>query len=260
MHTSTLDQVLWAVGFLGHAALFLTLLLRHRMRQFPAFSAYIGFQIVTTAVLFADYWYLHALGYAPLYWVAALVDFCLLVGVLSEVALHVLRPAGRWVMEARGQLALWTGLGILVALALTFWVSPLHAQSPQAWQYRGNLFTSIVICELFTAILLTSQRAGAYWRSRVVGVGAGLTVWALVSFAADALQTQWLDGRHHVLLQTVRKMAWLVALGYWIVNFWRDEPEKEQLPPGLQNVILQHANRLSYDLAEALGTRERESR
>lgn len=260
MHTSTLDQVLWAAGYIGHVALFLLLMWRSRLPEFPAFSTYIAFQIVTTMVLFADYRYAHGSGYASLYWASVLLDFLLLVCVLSEMAMHLLRPASVWIADSRQRLAVWAGLGLVVALLLTFWVNRLRSPSLLAWQYRGNLFTSIMICELFTAILLTSQQAGVYWRSHLVGIGAGLTIWALLSFAGDALQSHWVDSRHHVLIETGRKLAWLGTLAFWMVTFWRDEPEKEQLSPEVERAILHHANRVSYDLAEALGTRERESR
>ena len=35
MNLGVLDNILWAAGFIGHAALLLVLLLRRRWRQFP---------------------------------------------------------------------------------------------------------------------------------------------------------------------------------------------------------------------------------
>jgi hypothetical protein len=258
MHLSNLDKVLWAAGFLGHAALLLILVLRQRVRSYPFFSAYILFQIVSTAVLFADYRLLGARAYAMLYWSGALLDFCLLSAVLVEVALHLLRPARRWIPDSLRAMTWLTALGIALALALTFWVHPLHAHSPKEWQLRANLFTSIVTCELFTVILLTSQRFGVYWRSHLMGLGAGLTVWALMCFVVEGMHAYWGSTAHFEALENVRKFAYLSTLVFWIVTFWRAEPERESMSEELRNAILLQADRVSYDLAQALGTQKKE--
>jgi hypothetical protein len=54
-------------------------------------------------------------------------------------------------------------------------------------------------------------------------------------------------------------VVYLSILGYWIVALWRDEPQKGSLSPEIHDAILQVADRVSYDLAEVLGTREKES-
>lgn len=258
MHLSNLDKVLWAAGFLGHAALLLILVLRQRVRSYPFFSAYIFFQIVSTAVLFADYRLLGARAYATLYWSGALLDFCLLSAVLVEVALHLLRPARRWIPDSLRAMTWLSALGIALALVLTFWVHPLHVHSPKEWQLRANLFTSIVTCELFTVILLTSQRFGVYWRSHLMGLGAGLTVWALMCFAVEGMHAYWGSTAHFEALENARKFAYLSTLVFWIVTFWRAEPERESMSEELRNAILLQTDRVSYDLAQALGTQKKE--
>jgi len=40
MHFTTLDNVLWAAGFIGNVALLCVLLLRRRWRTFPVFTLY----------------------------------------------------------------------------------------------------------------------------------------------------------------------------------------------------------------------------
>jgi hypothetical protein len=258
MHISNLDKVLWAAGFLGHAALLLVLILRHRVRSYPFFSAYILFQIVSTAVLFVDYRLLAARAYPTIYWSGALFDFCLLFAVLAEVALHLLRPLGRWIADSLRTMTWLSVLGIALAVALTFWVHPLHVHSHKEWQMRANLFTSIVTCELFTVILLTAQRFGVYWRSHLMGLGAGLTIWALMCFLVEGMHGYWGAAAHYGTLENARKIAYLNTLVFWMATFWRAEPERESIPPEMRNAILLQTHRLSYDLAEALGTEKEE--
>jgi len=258
MHLSNLDKVLWAAGFLGHVALLVILVLRHRVRSYPFFFAYILFQIVSTAVLFADYRLLDARAYGTIYWSGSLLDFSLLAGVLAEVALHLLRPARRWIADSLRTMTWLTVLGIALALGLTFWVHPLRLHSPMQWQLRANLFTSIVTCELFTVILLTSQRLGVYWRSHLMGLGAGLTVWALMCFVVEGMHAYWGAAAHFAALENARKIAYLSTLIFWIVSFWRSEPEKESISPEMRDAILLQTDRVSYDLAQALGTQKKE--
>lgn len=258
MHLSNLDKLLWAAGFLGHVALLLILVFRHRVRNYPFFSAYILFQIVSTVVLFADYRLLAAQAYATIYWSVALLDFCLLTGVLAEVALYLLRPARRWIADSLRAMTWLSAVGIALAFALTFWVHPLRLHSLMEWQLRANLFTSIVTCELFTVILLTSQRFGVYWRSHLMGLGAGLTVWALMCFLVEGMHAYWGSAAHYGALENARKIAYLSTLVFWIATFWRVEPETASISAELRNAILLQTDRLSYDLAQALGTQKKE--
>jgi hypothetical protein len=258
MHLSNLDKVLWAAGFLGHVALLLILVVRHRVRSYPFFSAYILFQIVSTAVLFADYRLLAARAYRTIYWSGALLDFCLLAAVLAEVALHLLRPARQWIGDSLRPMMWLSAMGIALALALTFWVHPMRLHSPMELQLRANLFTSIVTCELFTVILLTSQRLGVYWRSHLMGLGAGLTVWALMCFMVEGMHAYWGSAAHFAALENARKMAYLSTLVFWIVTFWRAEPERESISQEMRDAILLQTDRVSYDLAQALGTQKKE--
>jgi hypothetical protein len=146
----------------------------------------------------------------------------------------------------------------VLALALTFWVHPLHLQSHKEWQLRANLFTSIVTCELFTVILFTSQRLAVYWRSHLMGLGAGLTVWALMCFLVEGMHAYWGPAAHFDALENARKFAYLGTLVFWIVTFWRAEPERESISPELRDAILLQTDRVSYDLAQALGTQKKE--
>jgi hypothetical protein len=258
MHLSSVTRILWAAGFLGHVALLFILCIRHRLRTFPFFSAYIAYQILTTVVLFVDYEYMNAAHYALFYWSAAVIDFCLLIGVLTELTVHLLRPAKRWIRDSLLSMVSLTVLGLAIALLLTFWVNPIRYHSALTWQYRANFFTSILTCELFTAILLTSQRLGVYWRSHLMGIGAGLTIWALICFLVDGLHTYWGAQIHFDALENTRKIAYLGTLAFWITNLWRNEPERNPIPREMHDAILRQADRLSYDLAEVLGTQEEE--
>ena len=148
MNLSAQDEALWAAGLVGNAVLFAALILRQRWRGFPVFSVLIGFYVARTVLLFAMYRYSSALWYARVYWFAASMDFGLQLGVVCEVARIVMRPTGTWVQDARKLFFLWGGAGVLLAAALPWLVSPPASNLLGVMEVRGNLFTSVLICEL----------------------------------------------------------------------------------------------------------------
>src|SRR6201999_1858975 len=80
--------------------------------------------------------------------------------------------------------------GIVTAAGAFLLTVTVHPQAPTRtgiFEIRGQLFTSILICSVFTIILFSSQRLGLYWRSHVMSVGYGLTVWAVISLLLDLL-------------------------------------------------------------------------
>ncbi len=256
MDLSLLDEALWAAGFLGHVALVFILFARQRVRSFPFFTAYSGYQILTTIVLFVTYRVAGAQVYTRAYWISVALDFLLLLAVLTEIAYIVFRPAARWEEHSRARLMYFGLLAILLAAVLSLGVHPGDSTLAALWQIRANLFTSILTCELFTVILFASQRIGLHWRSHVMHLGYGLTTWALMSFMVDGLHAYWGRTHHFGALEHLRSFAYLGTLLFWIGSFWRDEPKRTLATAEMQETVLHVSTRLSYDLAEALKSRK----
>ena len=126
------------------------------------------------------------------------------------------------------------------------------------WEIRGDLFVSLMVSEIFTVVLITSQRQGLHWRSHVMSIGYGLMVWAVFGLVLGLLHGYWGRHVHYVGVEHVRMLVYLTILIYWIIALWRDEPEKEQPPTEMRDAILHLTDRVSYDLAKVLGTREKE--
>jgi hypothetical protein len=77
-------------------------------------------------------------------------------------------------------------------------------------------------------------------------------------FLVEGMHAYWGSAAHFAALENARKIAYLSTLVFWIVTFWRVEPEKESVSRELRNAILLQADRVSYDLAQALGTQKKE--
>jgi hypothetical protein len=126
------------------------------------------------------------------------------------------------------------------------------------WEIRGDLLTSLIIGGMFTLVLIMSQRLGFHWRSHVMSIGYGLMVWTVVTLAIGLLHGYWGRSAHYLGIEHVRMIVYLCVLCYWIFALWRDEPEKKPATAEMRDAILHVTDKVSYDLAKALGTREKE--
>jgi hypothetical protein len=248
MRFSAVDNLLWIGGFIPTAALMIVLLWRGRWRQFPVLTSYMFFTTVRTIILFAIYMHGSTFWYRRIFWSAACIEFFLQLSVAIEIARIVLRPTGTWVRDARLQFAVVGLAGAAVAAAMVWWVSPPADSALIAWRIRGNLFTSLVICELFVAMSFTANRLGLGWRNHVMAVGQGLTAWSAVTVVTTALQSFFGQDRYYHGIDHFRILAWTVTIAWIVVQLWVPEPERQPIAPDLQHYILALHRRVEYDL------------
>jgi hypothetical protein len=248
MNLSALDWILVAATSLGNTALFTVLIVRRRWKDFPVFTAFMGFETVLSPVLYALFQLGSRSWYARVYWSQALIDFALQLGIAFEIARIVLRPTGTWVRDARKQFFFWSAAGILFAAALPWLVSPPAASLLGRLIVRGNLFTSLVICELIAVVTRTSKSLGLGWRNHVMALGNGWTAWAVVAILVDGLHSFFGSQRYFGELEQARTFAYLMALGYWVVQFWLEEPARQPISPQLRSYILDLHQKIKKDL------------
>jgi hypothetical protein len=257
MRLPLLDIALWAAGPLLNAALFCVICLRRRLRIFPVLASLCVFTISSAIALFFIYRHESHFVYAIAYWIVEGIDALLQIGVVLEVAHIVFRPHA---LEKRGiRLLPLIAVAASLAFVIVWWIHPTSLTRAGVWEIRGDLFTSLIVSGMFTLVLLMSQRLGFHWRSHVMSIGYGLMVWAVVTLVIGLLHGYWGRYTHYVAVEHARMAVYLSILCYWIVALWRDEPQKGSLSPEIQDAFLQVADRVSYDLAEVLGTREKES-
>jgi hypothetical protein len=248
MRLSLLDGILWATGFLLTAGLLAILLWRARWKQFPVLTSWIAFQTAYNILMFALRIHAAATWYSHVYWIALWPDFLLQLGVVVEIARIVLRPTGTWVRDARS-LFITAGLGgAAVAAILVWWITPPVHGASAAWELRGNLFTSLVICELFVVMSFTANHLGLGWRSHVMALGQGLTAWAAAAVINDSLQSYFGTHRFVSISYYLRSFAWFAAIAWIAVRLWLPEPERAPISDDLQKYILALHRRVEYDL------------
>jgi hypothetical protein len=256
MRLPLLDTALWAAGPTLNAALLCVLLLRRKLRIFPMLGSWCMLTIVSAAVLFFTYRLGSDRTYAIVYWIVEGLDALLQIAVIAEVAHIVFRPGA---VANRGiRFVPLIAATAAISLPIVWWIHPTSVTRSDVWQIRGDLFTSLVVSVTFTLVLLMSQKQGFHWRSHVMSIGYGLMAWALVTLVIGLLHGYWGRYTHYVGVEHIRMFVYLSILCYWIFALWRDEPEKEQLPPQTREAILHLTDKVSYDLAKVLGTRGKE--
>jgi hypothetical protein len=248
MHFSALDKAFWAAGGVADIALFLVLVLRGRWRRFPILTIWMALLAIRCVALWVAYAHDSTYWYRWIWTVGYGIDFPLQVGLVVEIARIVLRPTGTWVRDARLPFIAGGTAGAAAAALFAWWVSPPNSNVRVLWQIRGNLFTSLVICELFVLMTLTANRFGLGWRNHVMAIGQGLTAWSSIMVLKTSLQSFLGPQHYYSLLDEFRSVTYLAAIGWIILQLWRDEPERKPISPDLSEYILALHRRVEYDL------------
>ena len=248
MNPSDLEWLLIAFTSLGNAALFAVLLVRGRWKSFPFFTALACFETSLNPLFYAIVKYGTRREYLYTYWISVLIEFLLELCVIWEIARIVMKPTGSWVRDAKKTFILWGAVGILAAAALPWLVSPPAPSFVERLEVRGNLFTSLVVCELIAVVNRTSKSLGLGWRNHVMALGNGWTVWAVVAILVDGLHSYFGAVRYFGVLEHARMFAYLGALSYWIVQFWLEEPARRPISPELSDYIQALHRRIKMDL------------
>jgi len=247
MKFSTLDNALWAASLIGHVALVLILVWRRKLREFPVFSAFIAFSALRTILLFFVYRFGSNHQYFLAYWITGGANYLFQVGLIVEIARNVLRPTGRWVLEARKSFLIWAAVGLGVAAIMAYELGPSQSKGLELWDTRITVFTALMTSGLFLAMMTAANRLGLRWRSQVYAVGQGLFLWSSIALLGDVAHTALGWNREFVVLDHVRMFAYLAVVVFWGITFWFPERERAELSPEIRAYLVAAAARLEYD-------------
>ena len=247
MKFSTVDNALWAASLIGHVALVLILVWRRKLREFPVFSAFIAFSALRTILLFFVYRFGTNHQYFLAYWITGGANYLFQVGLIVEIARNVLRPTGRWVLEARKSFLIWAAVGLGIAAIMAYELGPSQSKGLELWDTRITVFTALMTSGLFLAMMTAANRLGLRWRSQVYAVGQGLFLWSSIALLGDVAHTALGWNREFVVLDHVRMFAYLAVVVFWGITFWFPEKERAELSPEIRAYLVAAAARLEYD-------------
>ncbi len=239
MHLSLMDTVLWGTGFVANSVLLLVLIRCRRWRLIPWFTAWIGYQVLATVMLYGGLRWGSREVYAGLYWSGALIDFVLQIALVIEVARIVLRVHGEWAEGARARFYGAGAAGALFAGLMAWWIAPTTPGSMDMWERRGTLFSTMLICCTFTGVMLASQGLGLVWRGHVMRLGYGLIAWSFAAFAIDTLHSYWGDVTYFTALEHTRQWVYVGAVMYWAVTLWLPERPPREISPAMGADLIQ---------------------
>lgn len=251
MSLNEIGLVFWAAGFAGHVVLLTVLLVRHRAKAFPFFTALIGSDVLKTAILFLVRRNGNDRAYLWAYLVLALVDVVLQCAVVGEVAWKVFRPLGQWAPDIRGGLIFLATGSLVVASGLTL----MATSESSKWQLvalgKANFFSSVLFAELFIGMVVLSVMVGLPWRTHIARIAYGLGVYATLTILIEAGHTLYgglYGARVGDVLISARQGLYLCVLGYWIVTLWQEAPEPREMGSEMREQLQKLQQRLAYDL------------
>jgi len=247
MNLSNLDNALWAASLIGHVALVLVLVLRGKVRQFPVFFSFIVFSALVTILLFFVSRFGTKYGYFLAYWATSGANYLFQVGLIAEIATNTLRPTGRWVLEARKSFLFRALLGLMVAAVVAFEMGPEQSKGLDLWDTRITIFTDLMTCGLFVAMLTAANRLGLRWRSQVFALGQGLFIWAAFALFSNIAHIALGWNREFIVLDHIQMFAYLGVVLFWGVTFWLPEKERAELSPDIRAYLVAAARRVEYD-------------
>jgi len=251
VNLSSFDHFVWAPSLFGLVVLLLVLVVRHRARSFPIFTAYVVENIVRTLVLhWAHHLSLRVYFYS--YWSSSFLDEAFQLLVFYELAVHVFCPTGKWAPDVRKTFLGLMGASVLVAALLT-WLSHPPAHLPvEAFFLRSDFFSAALMSELFVGIMMLSVTVGLPWKTHVARIAQGLGAFSLICVAKDIVSNYFgLTGDNHTFkeLDHVRVLAYLACEAYWIAMLWQEAPAPRELPEVMRTKIYTLQRELEYDLS-----------
>jgi hypothetical protein len=240
MHLNGVDFFFWAASFLGHLVLAVVLWTRHRVKEFPFFTALIANNIVRTVVLYLVFRYGTQASYFYTYWSLALLDVAVQLCIIYEIAGAVFRPVGVWARDVRSSVVWLVGGSIALAAGVTSLASPPTRMWLQTVMIKGNFFSAALISELFVCMVALSVTVGLPWKTHVAAVAQGLGVYSVIDILVETAHSYLgvaRDTQTYVALSHVRIAVYLVCLTYWIVMLWRDAPQALRIPEEMRTQL-----------------------
>ena len=247
MKFTLLENVLWIAGFIANLCLASILLGKSYAKSFPIFTSFVIYQIIETVALFSIHKTGNRHAYFLTYWGSAIGGYVFQLALVYEIARHVLRPAGRWIRKARNSFFVWSSIGLLTAGLFTLMLPFTGKASTELWLIRSSILTSLLTCEVFLALSVTANQLGMQWRTHIMAMGEGLTIWAVVALLGDLghFVSGWdPDARGFVDAQS---SAYVATVVFWVVSFARPEREREPLSPEIADRLHALHDRVQQD-------------
>jgi hypothetical protein len=265
MAVSGVDQTVWLAGFLTEILLIVVLLVRGEYKRFPIFLSLVVISLIDDPLFI---WLSHTVSIATYYRLRAMstvLDSLLQIGVLTEIAYKVLKPA-RETMPRR----LLLGLALLLLLGFVttlIWTLDQNGQSKSfelvfLRLQQIDFSFAFLRLGLFAAITGFSQMLGITWRNHVIRLAAGLAFYSAVSVVVQLTVSHLPQSNHEIydsdysLLNRIQVIAYFGALVFWVWSFLQKDAPRREFTPQMERILVtisQTARRNRVSLTRGLG-------
>lgn len=236
MTVAALYSVLYLLGALAEFVLLGMLLVRRQYRTFPIFTSYIAFNTLsdilvavlssTTAGKTADW---AAFSLLPL-------QYLLELGVLCEIAWHVLKPVRASLPPKAVQVFLFL---MIVALAggvvLAGHTDPHGGGVYEKIKFPLDLTVGMLRLILFAVTAAFAQALGIGWRNKALQLATGLCFYSGLDVLASLLQS------HFGRVQTadhIKVAAYLLELAFFVWAFTTKDVERREFSPQMRELLI----------------------
>lgn len=256
MDTSSIDAVMSVASAIGQVILLLILLRRRLYREFPVFTGYVAFTLLTPAFVFVTLHLMHANtanlsgnpAYFRVYLAVDAAETLLEFGVLIEIARNVFQPHRRSL--PRSSLVIFGGL--LVAGCIVTYILGGHGAPGVMLNRMGNFFDKAerywailrIVCFLITVAF--AQLLSINWKNHVLQLATGLAFYGAVDLIVELAKARLSGGPSNVaayhaqfrLLDQFRLVGYLSTLIYWSWSFARKEAKRKEFNPQMAGFLV----------------------
>jgi hypothetical protein len=243
MSLLTIDGVSVAAGLVLQAALAFVLVRRKLARFYPAFLIYLLLNLVEDPLA----WALQGSGglYLRYYFVVTILDYVLQLLILFEIARNVIRPSKRSIPFPIFPVAI---VGILLCALIAASFSPqvqlIGLSHTREILIRVSLLLAILKILLFVTLAVFAQVLGIGWKSHVLQLASGFAFYGAVSLMVQLSSTHVAGTDessyvpHLIRLAQIQGAAYNFTLVFWIWAFSRNEAQRKDFTPQMQEVLV----------------------
>ena len=243
MHLWTVDNVSIAAGLVLQAALAFVLIQRSLARLYPIFLLYLLLNLVEDPLG----WALQGSEtiYLRYYFVVTIIDYILQLLILFEIGRNVIRPSKRSIPFPVAPVAI---VGILLCALIAASFSPqvqlIGLGHTREILIRVSLLLAILKILLFVTLAVFAQVLGIGWKSHVLQLASGFAFYGAVSLMVQLSSTRVAgsDNMSYVIhltrLAQIQSAAYNFTLVFWIWAFSRNEAQRKDFTPQMQEVLV----------------------
>lgn len=240
------------MGLISEVVLIGVLVVKKLTRRLKVFTILVCYYTLQTILLYAVMRYAGGRVYFYAYWSSAIIDVLLQICLFMEGAIQIFRPTGYWGADIKRTLICLLSASVTLALALTWLAAPETKYPVQAVVIRGHFFSSVLISELFVAMVTFSVALGLPMNTYISRVLNGWGVYTIAGILIQGLQSYFgvAKGTETYALLSQYKVALYVLITiYWSIALWLPAPEPRDLPQRMQHKLLEMNKAMTYTLS-----------